>query len=812
MHLFQSPIPSRFTRGSAWLWALALSLVLSGASPALAQDGSGEGGSDEDGAGEDGTNEDGVQSLPPAPLNDYYGVNFISPQEPWLTLAKESGTGIVRWQFNWRDHEITPGEWRWTDSDQIVHAWNEAGIGIHAIMHTPPDFALANPPNGLVPTNIDLPWDHPDNGWGHYCYNFAERYRGQIASYEIWNEPDLTQYWEGSSREYFYVLRSCYTAIKAADPDVPVSMAGMALLVNPNFYPQVVNYAANDADAVANNYYFDAVSIHLYAAPHLAYTLTLQARSVLEGYGLGSKPIWITEAGVALRGYGIAPDEAQWNYVTEEEAGWFAIQMVANAVAAGAERVMWFRLADDGMSEAFGLVRSDGTRRPAYFAWQTATSLMHDIVEVQRLANDGIVRIEMRRADGARIIVLYTEPGVGRNVTFQAEAPAAVVINSSGGYTTAVPDENGWYQLYIPEARGRDFEELYNYTVGGPPLIVLESDNQPPTAAIEAVPIEDDLHHILLRWGGDDGELGTGIANYDIEFSVDNGRSWEAWQSSTEDTEGIFEVDEDGRYLFRVRALDHSGNLGAFSEHTEFVNRLVGTLIVQVIDLRGQRIPYARAELSDGSLVDGDENGWLTLELEPGTAQVRGVDGSLQGHVVPPPVEIELGTEQKTTWMLLPRENLIPNGTFDSGLEDWKRSFTGDVDTARTDSDEQNRVLRLNGYRRPWGSPSAAVTVNVPPEMSDGVLSFTYRLTERGGQMLRLRAITAGGQALLWQTNAISPEFNRVWIDMAAYAGQQVTLVFDLWGPKGTAPASIEIDDVIFGNVPVLAGQEAGGE
>ena len=250
---------------------------------------------------------------PPAqtPNNDFYGVNFVAPYEPWLSLARDAGVGVVRWQFNWRDHEIAPGQWAWEASDGPVQTWNQNGFKVHAILHNPPDWARANP-GGLVPTGIDLPWNDPGNGFGRYCNLFAQRYRGKIDSYEVWNEPDLDQYWEGTPREYFNLLKSCYQGIKAADPNATVSMAGMAILIEPNFYPEVIRIAANDAGAAANNAYFDAMSIHMYAAPQLGYDLTVQVRQTLANYGMSNKPIWITEMGVALRGYGIAPNEPQW--------------------------------------------------------------------------------------------------------------------------------------------------------------------------------------------------------------------------------------------------------------------------------------------------------------------------------------------------------------------------------------------------------------------------------------------------------------------------------------------------------------------
>ena len=114
-------------------------------------------------------------------------------------------------------------------------------------------------------------------------------------------------------------------------------------------------------------------------------------------------------------------------------------------------------------------------------------------------------------------------------------------------------------------------------------------------------------------------------------------------------------------------------------------------------------------------------------------------------------------------------------------------------------------ILRVSGSRRAWGSPAASVTLDVPPGMDQGVLSFWYRMPE-GGQVFIVRAVTAKEQMTLWHTDEPAAEFSRRWVDVGRCAGQVISLRFELWGAKGAPPGIVEIDDVIFGHVPVLDG------
>lgn len=730
--------------------------------------------------------------------SDFYGINFIDPRQPWLRIGYESGARIVRWQFNWRDHEIAPGEWDWTKSDSAVQSWNNVGLDIHAILHNPPPFALANP-GGLVPINVDAAYSSPQPNFSRFCYTFALRYKGKVVSYEVWNEPDLQQYWEGTSAQYATLLKGCYRGIKAADPGAIVVTAGMAYITNLQFYSEVIRQIARDPQAPANNYYFDAVAVHMYGDPELVYAHTNNVRDVLGKYGITGKPIWITETNVAIRESNSLPHRGLG---TEEEAGWYVLQAASNAYAADAAKLMFFRLNDADMGEVWGLVRNDGSPRPGYQALQLATTLLRDITEARREVRNGVVITTMRRADSARIITLYSKTGESIDTTVPAETTAAVLINSAGGYATIEPDAQGMYNVTLPPAYGRNMNRLQAYSVGGPVLIIVELDRTPPTTSVEILSLPHDKTHVMVRWRGSDGKFGTGIARYDVEVSVEGG-SWQPLQTETTETQVIYDVSSGGTFAFRARSADRVGNIGEFSEPASTSLKLVGTLVARVVDLRGQSVPSARIELADGSLYDADQTGLARIELPPGTVEFARVDGSRQGQTSPTPVEIELNKETIVTWMLMPLQNLIEEGNFEKGLGDWAGISSGDIQQTITDDPQHPTVLRLNGRRYPWGSPAASLNLAVPAGLDAGVLSFYYRLPG-DGQVLRLRIVTAQKQQTLWQTNTMSESFARIWIDLSSYEGQKIDLRFELWGAKNSPASTAEIDDVVFGNVPAV--------
>lgn len=54
------------------------------------------------------------------------------------------------------------------------------------------------------------------------------RYRGKIAAWEIWNEPDLTEYWKGSAGECAELVKQAAIAMRQADPNVVLVLGGMS--------------------------------------------------------------------------------------------------------------------------------------------------------------------------------------------------------------------------------------------------------------------------------------------------------------------------------------------------------------------------------------------------------------------------------------------------------------------------------------------------------------------------------------------------------------------------------------------------------
>ena len=139
-----------------------------------------------------------------------------------MGLVKDAGFGWLKINFGWRDIEgAGKGHLDWTVPDRIVEQAQQYGLKmVVRVDHQPVWASTAN--NG-PPANYE--------DYGDLLQAMAERYRGRIQAYEIWNEPNLAREWGDrppNSDEYVKLLKIAYQRIKGADPDAIVISAGLA--------------------------------------------------------------------------------------------------------------------------------------------------------------------------------------------------------------------------------------------------------------------------------------------------------------------------------------------------------------------------------------------------------------------------------------------------------------------------------------------------------------------------------------------------------------------------------------------------------
>ncbi len=244
-----------------------------------------------------------AHKLPPNP-HLVTGVNLADLSMAYL--INDLGFGWGKGFVNWGTVEPEPGEFRWVDPDNVIDAMGDQEVKILMRVHGTPEWA--RPPESHL--------SHPPNNMADFA-NFltilATRYKGQVAAYEIWNEPNLNYEWgylPPDPAAYTEMLKTAYTAIKAVDPDALIITGGLSTTGNgsPTAYGDL-DFLQGMYDAGAKGY-FDAFGSHPYAfgrSPDevdpwgLSLSRVQEQHQVMVANGDAHTPIWITEIGWALQ-------------------------------------------------------------------------------------------------------------------------------------------------------------------------------------------------------------------------------------------------------------------------------------------------------------------------------------------------------------------------------------------------------------------------------------------------------------------------------------------------------------------------------
>jgi hypothetical protein len=338
-----------------------------------------------------------------AEISPQLGMNVFLEQEVEpekrqrsLELLRDAGVRWLRQQLPWEQIEpvskgqtIDPsyGTSTWAKFDDIVDRANALGMQVMLRIDTSPRWALPpDAPDGLSPpTNEQDYWD--------FVTQVASRYRGRVAAYQVWNEPNLNSEWGGrppDAAAYARLLRGASERIRASDPAARVVMAAFAPTLtesadalNELIYLQQL-YAAGARGT------FDVLAVQAYGlrggpddpridSTDVTFSRPLLVHRLMETNGDGAVPVWVTEMGwnvnppdLPMQSYGRVTPSLYARYTVRalervrEQWPWMQVVCVwywKRADETNRDQAwFWFRVADP-----------DFTLQPVYYALRDAS-------------------------------------------------------------------------------------------------------------------------------------------------------------------------------------------------------------------------------------------------------------------------------------------------------------------------------------------------------------------------------------------------------------------------------------------------------
>ena len=406
---------------------------------------------------------------------------FDNPQ-----AATQLGAGWTRVRFPWADMQPNDsGQWNTSFfTDEQLNRELAAGREVVGLIVNTPPWALQDGNVPGVPSGLYLREGDPNNVWATFVRRIVSQYAGRIDHWIIWNEPDIWEAsypgrtWGSDEKDFLQLLRVAYNVIKQTNPNATVHLSAFTYYWDTNygrtpFFKRLLDAMQKDRAAAEHNYYFDVASTNLYFRTDNIYDLIAWHHQQMREHGF-DKPIWLTETNAAPSTDPAWPVPNPTFAITLDEQAHFIIQSMAMALAAGANRVAIYKMADvpadhAANPEPFGLVRQDGSRRPAFSAFQVGSSYLAGFTEASLTErNDLYTIVTVKRGESGWTTVAWTRQPSPQKISVPAHANKATLIDWNGRKQT-ITAQDGKYEIEIAGATCTG-----GCLIGGAPRLIVE--------------------------------------------------------------------------------------------------------------------------------------------------------------------------------------------------------------------------------------------------------------------------------------------------------------------------------------------------
>jgi polysaccharide biosynthesis protein PslG len=331
----------------------------------------------------------GYYWMPTAVADDYFdGTSSRERVRMHMQVAHETGAKYLRCAFTWNAIEKQQGHYNWAFWDTLVDEAERANIQLIPYVAYTPEWAAEN---------SDQFWKRPPRDpqlYADFMYKIASRYRGRIHSWEIWNEPDIGEYWMGSPDQFAELVKLAAPAIRRADPDATLVLAGMSKGPSPFFQTLVQKHHVERlVDVVAMHGYPESWLEERAETVDQSWIGEMNRLVVHDGV---RRDFWLNEIGYA--DYRYSPMSGKVSLTA-----WYRVDDFDPKTTT---------FSDDHVNFHLGLLDKDQHPKPTFFALkhfnelfdQPTRPLVTRIVSNQVLKSDAVMNM-FERQDGKLVVV-----------------------------------------------------------------------------------------------------------------------------------------------------------------------------------------------------------------------------------------------------------------------------------------------------------------------------------------------------------------------------------------------------------------------
>lgn len=303
----------------------------------------------------------------------------------------------------WRQLQPTNGPVNWAPLDAIVDRARANGYrDILYVFGSTPRWAASrtSPAEVYGPGSSSYPAN--DAYYLDYARQVAQRYKGRIKSYQIWNEADLPDFYSGSPEALGNLTAKTYKLIKSIDRGAKVAAAG--LVPRPGRFAKGTFEYRYLNTLRKHRWPTDAFVISMYPERQqtkLRLTYSNIARQALRKLKAPSKQLWESEANFASSNGRPFSNSAQIRLVA---------RTYIDSMTYGFSRVYWYSWTQQWTVLGIRLTGPDQvTPTPAATAYSTITNWMSGRSWQGCKTKGGVTRCGMK--GGGSAAIMFTNSG-----------------------------------------------------------------------------------------------------------------------------------------------------------------------------------------------------------------------------------------------------------------------------------------------------------------------------------------------------------------------------------------------------------------
>jgi xylan 1,4-beta-xylosidase len=379
----------------------------------------------------------------PNMLNNFQelGINYVRTHDFAIAFDHSTIVGIADYSYD----PFNPSAYYFHVSDSLAaNIYNAGGKLFYRFgqSYNPEPMYIQPPPDMEKWADVCVQIiKHYNEGWNNgYYYN--------LDYFEIWNEPDLPEFWSGTTQEYIELYRTTSQKIKDYNPDLKVGGPALANPFNQSFINEFL-------DSVQTyNLPLDFFSYHMYYLPNPYHFKTTNdyIRTKLDSYGLNNVEIINTEWNTGH----FNPNDYWANEYSLNDAQ-NAAQVVSTINYMQETDIdMFFRYAF--RNYWFGLIDNDANLTYSGLSYSAYRKLFNNGTRIEAQGSDTIGKSIVATKSDDEIHILVADNAsnaVGYNISFQGTAPG---VNYN--YSIYRIDENNLYQICEQDAFNSEYPEI----------------------------------------------------------------------------------------------------------------------------------------------------------------------------------------------------------------------------------------------------------------------------------------------------------------------------------------------------------------